>query len=90
MIELHHYRFLMHLEGGFKNDTWMLYGQVWNHPAAPDGSYLYISTPTEFVNDNTIKTCSGKTYILVDPDGEAETIHQEIRDVVQRGGYSRH
>jgi hypothetical protein len=71
-------------------DTWMLYGQVFNHPNYPSGSYIYVSTPKEFVNENTIRTFSGRVYALVNPDGNREKIHKEIQEVIEKGGYSRH
>jgi hypothetical protein len=67
-----------------------LYGRVFGHPNYRDGEHIYVSTPTAWVNKNTIKTCSGRTYVLMHPASKMDEIHREIDAVIERGGYSKH
>lgn len=91
MIELHNYRFMMNMCGGYKNDIWGLYGNVYNHPRFPPGDEVMVSTPVDLDEVNhRIITKSGSMYQLMNPAGNQEEIYKEIRQVIARGHYEYH
>lgn len=89
IYELHNYRFLMHMRGGYMGDLWMLHGYVYGKPGFEPGDGVFVSTPQSLDGD-ILTTYSGSHYKLVNPDGDEEDIKAEINDVIKQGKYSRH
>ena len=87
--ELHNAQYLMNLGCGI--DYWMLSGIVYGHPDIDDGKQIFVSTPIAIDETNNILTTySGRKYKIVSYASRKETVIEQIKKDIEKGGYEKH
>lgn len=86
MINLENWAYRTLMGGGYKRDSWRLYGEVYGHPEREDGAGVYVSRPIDFdAEARTIKGLSGRLYKLGECAGNEEEQIQFILNDIERG-----